>query len=287
MNRYRIIAYILIISILTLALTACSPNKVKVGEGRYFSNLYDNESQDYLVSVLQSNNISKEGTQNVLQLVQRYNKQFEDIPVNKEGIEEADSFIINYDEVTATNIWYEFSNNIYSDVNCRVFSYAMVKDFIKTEKIFEGNSNNLMFDQSCIYQYLKEDSSSYDINSFTAFFATMYPPELSSKQDVASFIVKEWKDRGISFPLDMKAKVVNMFFYDKEFNEIFVGHSGVLMEVENGFVYVEKHSPTLPYQLFTFNDRADLIDYFGKRFEAYASESNTIVLMENDRLLSD
>ena len=66
----------------------------------------------------------------------------------------------------------------------------------------------------------------------------------------------------------------------------FVGHTGVLMETEDGLLFVEKYGPAGPFQATKFESRNALEHYLLARPDLYGDETELPpIVLENGKMM--
>ena len=66
----------------------------------------------------------------------------------------------------------------------------------------------------------------------------------------------------------------------------FVGHTGILVETENGLLFVEKFGPNAPFQATKFQSREELATYLLARPDLYGDQTELPpIVMENGILM--
>ncbi len=248
----------------------CSTGKpgpdFKPESGLSFSNLTDPESCEDVKSLL-NNFISPESIKEFFSRVAEYNLLFKEILLTEAGFSGTESLKADYDTVTATQIWYDYSQNRYSDINCRVASFILMGEFITAGKEYTGAVNNLIFDLD-IFDKFEFNLCEGKLNTFKALNGVMQPPKTENRQDIIDFIKEQWQEREVAFTSE-DIFLINVFIHDVTFDELFIGHSGVLIPIDKGFVFVEKIAPALPYQVSVLQTEEQLITYLDAAFAQY------------------
>ena len=66
----------------------------------------------------------------------------------------------------------------------------------------------------------------------------------------------------------------------------FVGHSGILVSLEESFIFIEKYSASNPFQVSKFNEKQEVIDYLLSREDIYGDDSESdIIITENEKVV--
>lgn len=65
-----------------------------------------------------------------------------------------------------------------------------------------------------------------------------------------------------------------------------MGHTGVLVQMQDGLLFVEKYGPLFPFQATKFQNREALKNYLQNRPDLYGDETELKpIIMENDTFL--
>ena len=80
-----------------------------------------------------------------------------------------------------------------------------------------------------------------------------------------------WSEYGFSIQND-RASLLNIAVYDPDFDQIFIGHSGILVETDQGLLFVEKLAFEQPYQATKARDMEQLLNILAKRPEYFGEE---------------
>ncbi|HFI0746786.1 DUF4300 family protein [Streptococcus sp. A22] len=84
-----------------------------------------------------------------------------------------------------------------------------------------------------------------------------------------------------------KAKMVSVVMHDDlDGNNLFISHVGVIVEDEEGALFVEKLSFQEPYQAWKFQNKEAVYSYLLDRYAVdYSQETAQPFIMENDKLI--
>ena len=119
-------------------------------------------------------------------------------------------------------------------------------------------------------------------------FRTLYyaiPTENTKEEGIhAQKVAKHFEERGIAFH-ENGISLVEVYFHDEE-GYLFVGHVGVLMATDSGYIFIEKIAFQEPYQAVQFEGRAQLRDYLMTKYDvAWGQETARPFIVENGRLM--
>ncbi|MEG1019801.1 MAG: DUF4300 family protein [Oscillospiraceae bacterium] len=94
-----------------------------------------------------------------------------------------------------------------------------------------------------------------------------------------------WKERGVTFGKG-KASLITVVMNDSFDEVLFIGHTGVLIEMDGYLLFIEKLAPGLPYQVTKYSTRAELAkELLGRPQYTLGDEDFGTFLMENDHAL--
>lgn len=75
---------------------------------------------------------------------------------------------------------------------------------------------------------------------------------------------------------------------DLDGNNLFIGHVGVMVEDEEGTLFVEKLSFQEPYQAWKFKNKEAVYSYLLDKYAVdYSQETAQPFIMENDKLVKN
>ncbi len=82
--------------------------------------------------------------------------------------------------------------------------------------------------------------------------------------------------------------MINVFLHSPEDKILFIGHSGILVEVKDGFLFIEKYGISLPYQVSKFKNKSQLKEYLMDRLDVNAPSYKAAkpIIMENDKVMN-
>lgn len=171
-------------------------------------------------------------------------------------------------------------------LNCRLTAFRLVKDQISTA----GNGDDLdiwlMFDTEAIDTLPQYQLTAEERADFVTVFNQVDVSGASSVAEHEEKIRAAWQQRDIQLTGD-GLSLICVYLHDPEEQVRFVGHTGVLLETEQGLLFVEKWGPAAPFQATRLPDRAALKQYLLARPDLYGDETELApIVTENGTLLA-
>lgn len=189
---------------------------------------------------------------------------------------------IEYKESSLANHWEEAHTE--SDADCRMTSFLLISNHLKTSNTIKKNGSYLMFDIDAIdnvekYSILKESKE-----RFITLFNEIDVNGLN-KDEIKDVYSKKWKEYGITLNND-KVSLINVVMYDNYDNIVFVGHSGLLIELDDKILFIEKIAFEQPYQVTVLKDRNELKEMLFARKSYFEDDTEEgPFIYENDKLI--
>ena len=173
-------------------------------------------------------------------------------------------------------------NSTFNDADCRMTAMLLAGDGISYESVNEEYTGDyLMFDLDIInnqdgYGILKDK-----LKLFCTMFGEMPVPE----GDLTKALPANWKDHGFKYD-NPKAYIISLVFSTYETGQAFVGHTGILVEHGDGYLFVEKIAFGEPFKVTKVSKPEDLIDIFSARpdYATGEGEQGAIVYINDEEL---
>lgn len=157
----------------------------------------------------------------------------------------------------------------FPDTNCRINAYLLALANIKIQRAGNPDDEMLFMDLEKIKEGHLFDGQVSE--TFRKFFSRVPTNGSKNPEDQAKVMEKYFE--GWSFPKD--ASLVSVVIHDNlDGNYLFIGHIGVLVKTEEGYLFVEKISFEEPYQAIKFHNRQAVYDYLKDKFKDY-TDPNT------------
>ena len=158
----------------------------------------------------------------------------------------------------------EKSQKKYPDTNCRINAYLLAVANMKIQRAGNPDDELLFMDLEKIKEGKLFDSQVTE--TFRKFFSRVPTNSSKNPEDQAKAMEKYFE--GWAFPKD--ASLVSVVIHDNlDGNYLFIGHIGVLVKTDEGYLFVEKISFEEPYQAIKFSSRQAVYDYLKDKFKDY------------------
>ncbi|MBS4461952.1 DUF4300 family protein [Aerococcaceae bacterium zg-B36] len=226
-----------------------------------YTNL-DSKSSVEEVKTLLSAHLDKESVESFFKLVNEYNEL-----VNSVGLQgEFTSFTKKkYDVETISKLW-NAKHSDFVGTNCRINSYVLLKNNIEIPKITEDDAllfiDNDAIDNGKVF-------SAEDKEDFNRLFSRVQT-EKTTDVNVHAAKMEQFLSQ---FKFNNNARMLSVVLHDNLDGEsLFIGHVGVLVPMNDGFLFVEKLSFEEPYQAIKFKTKEDCHQYLLTKYADYTGE---------------
>ena len=183
----------------------------------------------------------------------------------------------DYDVEKITNLWTPKKGD-FVGTNCRINSYCLLKNSIEIPKL-EKDDSLLFVDNDAIDKgkvFGAENKDDFDI-----LFSRV---KTEATTDVK--IHAEKMEQFLSqFKFNENARMLSVVVHDDlDGQSLFIGHVGILVPSEDGYLFVEKLTFEEPYQAIKFATKEDCYKYLDTKYENYTGEglANPFI-MDNDK----
>ena len=182
-----------------------------------------------------------------------------------------------YDVEKITNLWTPKKGD-FVGTNCRINSYCLLKNSIEIPKL-EKDDSLLFVDNDAIDKgkvFGAEDKDAFDI-----LFSRV---KTEATTDVK--IHAEKMEQFLSqFKFNENARMLSVVVHDDlDGQSLFIGHVGILVPSEDGYLFVEKLTFEEPYQAIKFSTKEDCYKYLDTKYENYTGEGLAKpFIMDNDK----
>ncbi len=223
-----------------------------------YSNLVDTETRDKVSNALKNAGLSEDKIKSFFEAVDEYNNAVgsENLAQSVMSIEAA---FPTYDQDKLVDAWLD--NGGYVGRNCRITSYSLMGDFITVGNPTLGDTTMLFSDFASIES--KKIFDGEDKAKFDTLYSYIDVTNTHDTNVLSDEIVKSLDDKQISFNND-KMHMISVFMtMDDGMNPVqeFIGHTGILVQDGDKYLFIEKLAFELPYQVEEFDNLQDVNDY--------------------------
>lgn len=249
-----------------------------------YSNLVDASAQKEVTDLLENHGITKEQTEKLISWAEDFNSRVTSVAL-PEGFRAMKETGADYSGLIIENK--ETADGMIApEANCRLTSYLLMKNMIQTNGKHADNDTFLMFDVEAIDTYEPFMLSEEERENFISLFNWVPVHGRNTVEEHIERIQDAWKERDIQIGGE-QISLITVYLH-APFDEVrFVGHTGVLLETDDGLLFVEKYGPQFPFQATKFHDRQELREYLLGRADLYGDETELEpIVFENDQVLS-
>ena len=254
-----------------------------------FSNINDAKSQDEIFALLEKVGVDKYNVDMFKSSVKNYYKSVEGVNLINPD-EKTSDLQVPYNLYELSDKWLE-NNTDFEDQNCRLTSFRLFNNFIESESnesYKNMDTDTLAVDLNTIEYNPDAKYDEKDTNKFANLYSSINVTDSKNIEQSAKEISKTLKDRKLSFKPSDEISLINGFIPGLEDNSLFVGHTGVLIKTNEGFVFIEKYGFAEPYQATLFKDKSEVKEYMFDRLKTSMTgdeQSYDPIIMENDKLM--
>lgn len=250
-----------------------------------YSNLVDEETRNRVSVALKNAGLKDEKITDFFLAVDEYNNA-----VGKENLVKkmttTDGPFPSMDSDRLIDLWLQ--NGGFVGRNCRITSFSLMGDFITVKNPAAGDTTMLFSDFEAIgakHLFQGEERKKFD-----TLFSYIDVTNTHDTKELAKEIISSWKKKGISFHND-KMHMLSVFMtMDDGKNQVqeFIGHTGILLEDGDHYLFVEKLAFELPYQVEEFRSRQEVNDYLMACYDKDADGLTAKpILFEDDQVMKE
>lgn len=219
--------------------------------------------------------------------------------IKDENTENFINLVRDYNDSISTNLLSaDFSNNLHPDyaigeiikerdkinhkylnTNCRINSYILLKDSLSLKENVDIDDSILFMDIDIIEKskLFNEDET----KKFKKLFSRV--KTIKSKNPKKQAKIMSYFLSNFNFPKN--AKVISVVFHDNlDGDYLFIGHVGVLVPIEKGYLFLEKISFEEPYQALKFSNKESCYKYLKEKYKDYKDPNVALpFIMENNK----
>ena len=183
----------------------------------------------------------------------------------------------DYDVEKISNLWTPKKGD-FVGTNCRINSYCLLKNSIEIPKL-EKDDSLLFVDNDAIDKgkvFGAEDKDAFDI------LFSRVKTEATTDVKVHAAKMEQFLSQ---FKFNENARMLSVVVHDDlDGQSLFIGHVGILVPSEGGYLFVEKLTFEEPYQAIKFATKEDCYKYLDTKYENYTGEGLAKpFIMDNDK----
>ena len=183
----------------------------------------------------------------------------------------------DYDIEKISNLWTPKKGD-FVGTNCRINSYCLLKNSIEIPKL-EKDDSLLFVDNDAIDKgkvFGAEDKDAFDI------LFSRVKTEATTDVKVHAAKMEQFL---FQFKFNENARMLSVVVHDDlDGQSLFIGHVGILVPSEDGYLFVEKLTFEEPYQAIKFATKEDCYKYLDTKYENYTGEGLAKpFIMDNDK----
>ena len=183
----------------------------------------------------------------------------------------------DYDVEKISNLWTPKKGD-FVGTNCRINSYCLLKNSIEIPKL-EKDDSLLFVDNDAIDKgkvFGAEDKDAFDI------LFSRVKTEATTDVKVHATKMEQFLSQ---FKFNENARMLSVVVHDDlDGQSLFIGHVGILVPSEDGYLFVEKLTFEEPYQVIKFATKEDCYKYLDTKYENYTGEGLAKpFIMDNDK----
>jgi len=183
----------------------------------------------------------------------------------------------DYDVEKISNLWTPKKGD-FVGTNCRINSYCLLKNSIEIPKL-EKDDSLLFVDNDAI-----DKGKVFDAEDKDAFDILFSRVKTEATTDVKVHAAKMEKFLS-QFKFNENARMLSVVVHDDlDGQSLFIGHVGILVPSEDGYLFIEKLTFEEPYQAIKFATKEDCYKYLDTKYENYTGEGLAKpFIMDNDK----
>lgn len=249
-----------------------------------YSNLVDQTTQKSVRKIMLKDGLTKRNVDRFFEDVNAYNKAIKNTSLVKKGYKTATP---TYDSVKQSELW-EKSQGTFIWNNCRITAYTLMKDKIRMSKSAKDTYQTLFMDESSLDDQPHPYFTKQEKKNFITYYAATGTKLTKNVNYQRKTYEKSMKQRGISYK-KCKATLISVVmhsYFSKNEDYLFIGHTGVLLPYQNGYLFVEKLAFDAPYQAVKLRSKKQLKTYLMNTYDVDQNQPTAKpFIMENNRTL--
>lgn len=242
-------------------------------EAYLVSNMNDDETLNKIKKIIEKN-LNKKNGEVFASLVSDYNKSIPKELLSGDFTEPSKEDKLDKILDMRSSIKHE-----YPDTNCRINSFLLLKDDLSIREDLPIDDEILFMDKEAL-----RSSNLFKGDELEKFYKLFSRVKTSSSKDpkVHAKVMEEFLSK-VNFPKDVH--MLSVVLNDNlDGDYLFIGHVGVLLPLEDGYLFLEKISFEEPYQAIKFYKKEDAYKYLKNKYKDYIDpEVAPPFIMDNDK----
>lgn len=273
-NKFKkFITLLSVCTISALGFVGCTSNKDIM-----YSNMQDTKSIEEVFSELKKHNVSDNQINKLNEWMDDFNSYVKDGLLSN-GFKKMDGNLVDYSTLELKDMPSYY-------VNCRLTSFMIMKNALTTNCKPDDSDTYLMLDLDAIDTDKPISMTEQEKLNYTTLFNWIPLDDAKTLEQHEEKIETALKDRDIKIDESKGLSIINIYVHSTFDNVRFVGHTGVLMDTNDGLLFVEKYGPDTPFQATKFHNREELKKYLLARPDLYGEKDKVApIITENNKVI--
>lgn len=273
-NKFKkFITLLSVCTISALGFVGCTSNKDIM-----YSNMQDTKSREEVFSELKKHNVSDNQINKLNEWMDDFNSYVKDGLLSN-GFKKMDGNLVDYSTLELKDMPSYY-------VNCRLTSFMIMKNALTTNCKPDDSDTYLMLDLDAIDTDKPISMTEQEKLNYTTLFNWIPLDDAKTLEQREKKIETALKDRDIKIDESKGLSIINIYVHSTFDNVRFVGHTGVLMDTNDGLLFVEKYGPDTPFQATKFHNREELKKYLLARPDLYGEKDEVApIITENNKVI--
>ena len=243
-----------------------------------YSNMKDKESRQEVFTELKKHDVSDYQLNKLSQWMDDFNPYVADGQLSN-GFEKMKGDLVDY-----SNLELKDMPSYY--VNCRLTSFMIMRNALNTNCKPDDSDTYLMLDLDAVDTDKQIAMTKEDKLQYTTLFNWVKLGNAKTLTQHIRKIESALKERDVYIDNSKGMSLINVYIHSTFDNARFVGHTGVLVQADDGLLFVEKYGPDTPFQATKFNNRSELKKYLLARPDLYGEKTELApIITENTKVM--
>ena len=273
-NKFKkIITLLSVCTISALGFVGCASSKDIM-----YSNMQDTKSREEVFSELKKHDVSDNQINKLNEWIDDFNSYVKDGQLSN-GFKKINGDLVDYSTLELKDMPSYY-------VNCRLTSFMIMKNALTTNCKPDDSDTYLMLDLDAIDTDKQISMTNQEKLNYTTLFNWIPLGDAQTLEHHEEKIETALKDRDIKIDKSKGLSIINIYVHSTFDNVRFVGHTGVLMDTDDGLLFVEKYGPDTPFQATKFHNREELKKYLLARPDLYGEKDEVApIITENNKVI--